>query len=190
MASRRPTDGPQKLQRGKKKINPMLQYVLVGGVLAVLLIVVVVLATAKKPSAPSKPRRSETSEDGGVRPRPGRSAGVAAKAARSAKDVKEQRREERRRQRDIARAARMSNDASRTRRSATGGYARTTSSSPRQLRAIIVDEAGTRYALVGDRRFKPGDDISGHRILEVGSDQVRVSIGANTYSVKVGQPIY
>lgn len=191
MASRRPTDGPRKLQRGKKKGSPMMQYLLIGGVLAVLLIVVVVLATGKKPAPPSKTKRTVSSEDGGVsKPRPPRTVGVAAKTARTAKSAKDQRREERRRQRELARAAKMSNDAARTKRSATGGYARSSSGSPLQLRAIIVDEAGTRYALVGDRRFKPGDDISGHKILAVGSDAVSVGTGANTYSVRVGQPIY
>lgn len=191
MASRKPTDGPQKLQRGRKKSNPMMQYLLIGGVLVVLLIVVVALAAGKKPAAPAKPKRAVSSEDGSVgTARPTRTAGVAAKGIRTAKDTKEQRREERRRQRDLARAAKMTNAVARTKRTATGGYTRSNADSPLQLRAIIVDEAGTRYALVGDRRFKPGDDISGHKILNVGSDEVSVSTGGNTYSVKVGQPIY
>ena len=191
MASRKPTDGPHKLQRGRKKGNPMMQYALIGGVLVVLLIVVVVLATTRKPAAPAKSKRAVSSEDGSaVTTRPTRAAGGATKVAHTPKGAKDQLREERRRQRDVTRAARISGDAARTKRSATGGYSRSNATGSLQLRAIIVDEAGTRYALVGDRRFKPGDDISGHKILKVGSDEVSVSTGSNTYSVKVGQPIY
>jgi len=81
----------------------------------------------------------------------------------------------------------------RTSRSSSGGYSSGGSraaSSPNQLRAILTDNAGSRTALVGERRLKAGDDVEGRRIVEVTTEGVKVEYRQNTYTVKVGQKIY
>jgi hypothetical protein len=112
-----------------------------------------------------------------------------ARAPRAGRDEERaKRREERLKQKQEARGGR-------TGRSSSGGYSRGNASSgssadPSQLRAILTDGAGSRFALVGERRFKSGDDIEGRRILEVSGDGIKMEYRQNTYTVKVGQKVY
>ncbi|HTW90216.1 MAG TPA: hypothetical protein VMH22_00710 [bacterium] len=82
----------------------------------------------------------------------------------------------------------------RTTRTATGGYVHTTdthvASSTNQLTAILTDATGSRVALIGDQRLKAGDDVAGHRILDVEGDAVKVQFRDNTYTVKIGEKVY
>jgi hypothetical protein len=78
----------------------------------------------------------------------------------------------------------------RTARRDGGSVARSRNNNPYQLKAILVDEGGARYALVGDRRLKAGDDVGGRKLVEVGVDAVKVNNGVSVYTVKVGEAIY
>jgi hypothetical protein len=43
---------------------------------------------------------------------------------------------------------------------------------------------------VGERRLKAGDDVEGHRIVEVSGDGVKVEYRQSQYTVRVGEKIY
>jgi len=189
MTSRRDSSGPRPLKRGKKQ-NPMQQYVMIGGVFVVLIVAVVLLTSRKPAPAPAKTAKAAAGETDEARPR----RSVAARPSRDAvKAQKDQVREERRRERETRSTTRRSDDRAGTVRESRGtarstGGART--SNPYQLKAILVDESGQRYALVGDRRFKNGDDVGGRKLVEIDADGVKVNNGVSVYSVKVGQAIY
>ncbi len=189
MASRKAAAAPQRPRaRGAKKgaANQYL-YMAIGAVVVIVL-VVVLLTTGKSQPAPARSKAAAGEETKGKRTKP---TAVAKAPRRSRRDDRvatrssrrgESRREER--QRDRSR---------RTRRSESGGFARSSarrSSSPYELKAIVVDATGSRYALVGEKKLKTGDDIEGRRIVEVGADAVKVEYRANTYTVRVGQSIY
>jgi len=179
---------PRSRQKSSKQIG-MKQVVLAGvGIVAVIVIAVLLFGGGGK--QPAKPRSQVASAEEDVTSRPRKSAARSARTARSARDdEREKRREEKQQRRQEARAS-----DGRTTRSATGGYSRSgpdrIASAPTQLRAILTDATGSRLALVGERRFKAGDDLDGHRIVEVTSDAVKVEYRQNTYTVRVGEKIY
>lgn len=186
MASRSPSRGSRPLQRGKGKKSPMMQYLIAAGGLVVLIVVVVLLvgSGAKRPAAAARVRKAVGSATSGTA-----SKSRSTKVERREEDRKERKRRiraERRRLRDAARAARRS-----SRRGGSRSVTRVKSGSPNSLRAIVTDDkTGTRYALVGERRYKAGDDVGGRKIASVTNDGVTVTYGTTSYSVKVGQPVY
>jgi hypothetical protein len=188
MTSRRAAAGPRPLQRGKKQ-NPMQQYLLIGGISVALVIAVVMLMTSRKPAAAAAPRtgRAPAGATAERKSKPVRPAPSVARTGTGARDRNEQRREERRRgrERDVTRTT-----GGRTARRDGGSVARSRNNNPYQLKAILVDEGGARYALVGDRRLKAGDDVGGRKLVEVGVDAVKVNNGVSVYTVKVGEAIY
>jgi hypothetical protein len=58
------------------------------------------------------------------------------------------------------------------------------------LKAIISQPTGERVAVVGDRQVKAGDQVEGRRIVEIGSDRVKVEYFTKSYEVKLNQPLY
>jgi len=189
MASRKSDVGVQRPKQAPKK-GGMKQFIFVGAGVVVLIIIALLLfgGGGKKPAA----RRTKVASSGeGTIQKPRRSSTTSASTARSSRsEEKAKRREERLRSRQEARAS----GSSRTSRSSSGGYSRGGSSrvsvDPTQLRAILTDGTGSRFALVGERRLKSGDDVEGRRIVDVTGDAVKVEYRQNTYTVRVGEKIY
>jgi hypothetical protein len=173
------------------KKGGMVQFALIGAAVVVVVVGALLLfGGGGKKTASAKPKKSPTGEVavGRKAHTSPRSVAHSAKSGRDAERAK--RREERLKQKQDAQAG-----GSRTSRSSSGGYSqgstsRGSSADPTQLRAILTDGTGSRFALVGERRFKSGDDIEGHRILEVTGDGVKMEYRQNTYNVKVGQKVY
>jgi hypothetical protein len=192
MASRKSGAGVSRPRQISGKKGSMMQFVLIGAAVVVLIVVVLVLSKGGAKNKPTKVRaKATTDEDGVAARRSKKSPSSLARVTRSDRDeAKARRHEEKARRREEARA----DGGSRTSRKSDGGYGRGSSrssqSDPSQLRAILTDGSGSRFALVGERRFKSGDDIEGHRIVEVTNDGVKVEYRQNTYTVKVGQKVY
>ena len=189
MASRKSDVGVQRPKQAPKK-GGMMQFALVGvGVVALIIIALLLFGGGGKKRA--APRTKTASADEGTTKKPRKSPSTVATTGGSKRDEERaKRREERLRSRQEARAS----GSSRTSRSSSGGYSRGRSSrvstDPTQLRAILTDGTGSRFALVGERRFKAGDDVEGRRIVEVTGDAVKVEYRQNTYTVRVGEKIY
>ncbi|MEO0078838.1 MAG: hypothetical protein ABIK86_07580 [candidate division WOR-3 bacterium] len=190
MASRKTAAAPQRPRaRGSKKgaTNQYL-YMAIGGAVVVIL-VVVLLTTGRNQPAPTQAKAS-TSEE--APKKHGKATAVERTARRSRRGDRAATRRTRRSESD--REERQRTRPSSTRRSESGGFVRSSSrrstSNPHELKAIIVDATGSRYALIGDKRLKPGDDVEGRRIVEVGADAVKVEYRTTTYTVRVGQTIY
>jgi len=195
MAPRRSGAGVSRPRQMGPKKGSVAQFAVIG-VIVVVVVVGLLLVMGGRPSKEPSPR---SKSKGAAQPKSGRSErsfGSVARKARSSRGLeKARRREERQQRREEARAA-----GSRTARSSSGGYSRgsssRSSSSPRsttdpaQLRAIVTDGSGARFALVGNRQYKSGDELEGRRILEVGTDAVKMEYRQNTYTVKVGQRVY
>jgi hypothetical protein len=186
MASKKTDSGPKvhTSKGAKKRRNTMMQFVLVGVAVVVLVVVLVLAFGGKKAVAPVKRAASRVARttERTARASAPRDAGASRR---------DQVREERRRAREEARAQRRT-EGRRSRRSTTGGFATTArgASSPYTLKMIVTDPGtGQRYAVVGTRRFKTGDDVSGRRIVDVGAEEVRVEYKSSTYAVKVGGSI-
>ena len=189
MASRKSGAGVSRPRQMSAKKGGMAQFAFIGVAVVVVVVVAVLLFGGKK-SAPATPKKAATGDVAVARKThmTTRSASHAAKGGGSVDRLK--RREERHKQKQAARAG-----GGHTSRSSSGGYSqggssRGSSADPSQLRAIVTDGAGSRFALVGERQFKSGDDIEGRRILEVTSDAVKLEYRQNTYTVKVGQKVY
>lgn len=184
--------GPRPLRRGKKT-NPMQQYLLIAGIFVALIVVMVLLMTSRKPAAApraaARVKSEEEAEESRSSRRKERSSRASGTMRRERKD-KEEVREQRRREREERTMVRRNEERSSRRTGSVGSSARVRTTSPYQLRAIMTDESGVRYALVGDRRFRAGDDIGGRKLVEIGVDEVKVDNGISTYPVKVGQTIY
>jgi hypothetical protein len=173
------------------KKGAMTQFAFIGA--AVVVVVVGALLLFGRGGKNTAPHKSKTpaADQGMVRKvvkKPLAGVVHTVKAGRDA--LKAQRRAERLKQKQDARAG-----GSRTSRSSSGGYSqggtsRGSSLDPTQLRAILTDGTGSRFALVGDRQYKSGDDIEGRRVLEVTGDGVKMEYRDNTYDVKVGQKVY
>jgi hypothetical protein len=193
MASRKSGAGVSRPRQMSSKKGGMVQFAFIGVAIVVVIVGALLLfgSGGKKP-ARTKAKASSADEGLAKKSRGRKSPAVALGAGKSGRDdVRARRREERLKRRQEARAA----GGSRTSRSSSGGYDRGSSSrgssaSPNQLRAILTDGEGSRFALVGERRFKSGDDIEGRRILEVSSDGIKMEYRQNTYTVKVGQKVY
>ncbi len=189
IVSRRSEAGVSRPKKTPPKRGGMVQLVFVAvGIVAVIVIAVLLFGGGGKRAARPRSRRAAVEGDSTGRQR--KSPARAARSARSSRDDKrERRREERRQRKQEARAS-----GGRTRRSSSGGFTSGGSArsfrSPNQLRAILTDNAGSRLALVGERRLKAGDDVGGRRIVEVSADGVKVEYRQNTYTVRVGEKIY
>ena len=202
MASRKSEAATQRPKQATAKNAGMKQFVLVGAVVVVAIVVALLLFGGGKKSARPKPSvaaAADTSMYGSARrPSARKSAAVAMNKANKAKAVHDsltaKRHEERLKQEQATRTA-----GGRTTRNSKGGYtsggnavggSSHVASTLNELRAILTDNSGARTALVGERRLKAGDDVEGHRILEVAGDAVKVEYGQNTYTVRVGEKIY
>jgi sRNA-binding protein len=187
MASKKSEAGTQRPKQKPPKQIGMMQFVLVG-VGIIVLIVVAMLLFGGGGKQVAKPRSRMASAEGDSTGRQRTAAARSVRRASSARDDKKAQRLEERQRKQEAKAS-----GSRTTRSSSGGYtsgSARTSSSPNQLRAILTDNAGSRMALVGERRLKAGDDVEGRRIVEVTAEGVKVEYRQNTYTVRVGQKIY
>jgi len=165
-----------------------MQLVLVGvGVVVVIVVALLLFGGGGKKAAKPRSRAASAERDSTGSRRTSRAR--SARGARSSRgDRRERRREERLQRRQETRTS-----GGRTTRSSSGGYTGGGSRaavSPNQLRAILTDNAGSRLALVGERRLKAGDDVEGRRIVEVSSEGVKVEYRQNTYTVRVGQKLY
>jgi len=190
MASRKSGAGVSRPKQMSLKGGGMTQFALIGVAVVVVVVVALLLFGGGAKKSTSASQKTASADNQGIK-KVSRSAGSAVHASRADRvDEKAKRREERLKQRQEARAA-----GSRTSRTSSGGYSqggtsRSNSADPSQLRAILTDGTGSRFALVGERRFKSGDDIEGRRILEVSADGIKMEYRQNTYSVKVGQKVY
>ena len=190
MASRKAGAGVSRPRQMSGKKGSMMQFVFIGAAVVVVIVVVLLLSGggAKKPTKARTRTKSASADDGVTRKE--RKSASASSARTSRSDDRARRREERLQRKQEARAS----GGGRTSRSSGGGYGRGSSrgsqSDPTQLRAILTDGTGSRFALVGERRFQSGDDIEGRRIVEVTNDGVKVEYRQNTYTVKVGQKLY
>ena len=187
MASRKTESGVSKPKQTSPKKGGMAQLALIGvGVVVLIILALLVFGGGGKKPAAAKTKVA--SFDEGM-PRKARRASASSMRSSRSED-KAKRREERLQRRQEARAG----VEGRTSRVSSGGYSRGGSSrvsaDPTQLRAILTDETGSRFALVGERRFKSGDDVEGHRIVEVTGDAVKMEYRQNTYTVRVGEKIY
>jgi cell division protein FtsN len=194
MASKK-SSAPQRPRAHGVKKGVTNQYMIAAAVAIVLLIVVVVVMTGGK-KAPAV-KRSTAADTGVVRrvskPKSKSTKTLALDAKSAKRDRRAQAAEDRKRRTDAKQQARV--QGRRTQRSQSGGFTRGSGSSrgsaPNQLKMIVTDPStNQRYAVVGDRRFKSGDDIEGRRIIEVGSDAVKIEYRQNQYSVRVGEQVY
>jgi len=190
MASRKSVPGVSRPKQSPLKKGGMAQFVLIGVTVVVVVVGALLLFSGGGKRPASAKQRTASTDTQGAR-KVSRPAGGAAHTSRATRgDAKAKRREDRLKRKQETRAA-----GGRTSRSPSGGYSRGGTSrgasvDPSELRAILTDGTGSRFALVGERRFKSGDDIEGRRILEVTSDGVKLEYRQNTYTVKVGQKVY
>ncbi len=191
MASRKSGAGVSRPRSSGPKKGNMTQFVLVGVVVVALIVGALLLfGGGGKKAAPAKPKKSSTTE-GTVARKTHTTPRSAAHPSKGGRDIERaKRREERLKHKQETKGG------GHTARSSSGGFGRSSggsrgsSSDPSELRAIITDGSGSRFALVGERRLKSGDDIEGRRILEVVDDGVKVEYKQSTYNVKVGQKVY
>jgi hypothetical protein len=202
MASKKSEAGTQRPKQKSGKQLGMMQFVLIGvGVIALIVIALLLSGGGGKKAA--APRANATAADTGSIYGQARKPSTAAihkvSRTRAAHDSLIAKRREARLQRDLeikASGGRSTRTASgsRTRRTSSGGFTGGGSTrgaaATNQLTAIVTDNSGSRTALVGERRLKAGDDVEGHRIVEVSGDGVKVEYRQNTYTVRVGEKIY
>lgn len=164
-----------------------LKFIIVA-VVVVVVVVIVLLATGKK-SPRRVARTSRTRETRLAEPRTARTSRSKDDEVRTAmrEKARMERREERRRRREERRRLRLERRRG-SRRASRGSYAVKTSTPT--LNAIVPQPGGEWVAVVGERQVKPGDQIEGRRIVEVGSDRVKVEYFTKSYEVKLGQPLY
>ena len=189
MASRKSDAGVSRPKKAPAKNAGMMQFILVGaGIVVVIVLAIVLFGGGGKKAAAPKAAKAKADEDAVART-PRKPSGARTSAVSKRELEREKRREERAKRREEAEAS-----GSRTTRTSSGGYSRSGStrdaSAPNQLRAILTDPTGSRLALVGERRLKAGDDVDGHKIVEVSSEGVKVEYRQNTYTVRVGEKIY
>ena len=198
MASKKSEARTQRPKQKSGKQLGMMQFVLIGVGVIVLIVVALLLSGGggKKAAAPrAKTAVADT----------GSTYGRARKPAAHVTSQREKRDEERAKLREekLQRKQEARASEGRTTRTAGGGRTKRTSSggftsggstrvasTPNELRAILTDDAGSRTALVGERRLRAGDDVEGHRIVDVSGDGVKVEYRQNTYTVRVGEKIY
>jgi len=185
LSSAKPDAGKPKLPRRAKKSSDTLQYAMffVVAIVVVIVIAVVVTGTRKRPEtkrleSAQRLRASTARIEGGT------TAGRTHKSA----GTKRLRSRERDRERPERTKERRSSPRTTVSSQSGGGYSRRKTTG--KVLVAIIEESGVRYALIGDRRAKSGDEIDGRRIVDVGKDQVQVQFSTNTYTVKLGQPLY
>lgn len=174
-------------RRGKSKI-PGLQYLAIAGIGLVVLVAALLLVGGRSKEAP-KPKAARAQKSG-TSTRASRRAKASAVSQKSERPSRERRRQER-----LGRAGREREQRAerRPRRSRDGSYrtaSRGANYSPNTLRAIVTDNAGSRLAIVGERRLRAGDEVEGRKITEVGTDQIKVQFRQSEYTVRVGAPLY
>lgn len=182
--------------RRTTKKSGVFQYVMFFVVVVLVIIIIAVVAFGGNKKSATKSERTNKSRstavargDGDNAPVTGRKVGKDVRTKRlrgSRQRVSKPERVARRQERSRLRERETGRV---TVRSSRGGYTSRKSGVP-VLKAIISDPAGGRVAVVGDRRVKPGDQIEGRRITEVGPDRVKVEYFTKTYEVKINQPIY
>jgi hypothetical protein len=183
MASKKaPGGGKRTARRGAQKSGTA-RYIAIGAVLVVVVVVAVVLLS----SGNKQPPRSKTDSEEVV----ARKRSRRRPSATSARSVgsRTDRREERRREREARRTHRKSETRTSGRTTRYGRSGRTKSVSG-VVQAIMTDGAGQRFALVDNRRLKTGDELAGRKLVDIGSNTVKVEYKGSSYSVKVGQPLY
>jgi hypothetical protein len=190
MASRKSEAGVSRPKQKPARQFGMIQFVLVGVGIVVLIVVALLLfgGGGKKSAAPrARMAMADTGSTYGTARKP---PAVAVRKGRARRDSLIARR----RQERLQRTQEVKASGGRTTRTASGGFtsggSKRLASSPNQLRAILTDTTGSHTALVGERRLKAGDDVDGHRIVEVSGDGVKVEYRQNTYTVRVGEKIY
>ncbi len=177
-------------RRGKGQSSNT-QYLLIGIIGVAVIVAAVLMLSGGKPKStrPASSKKSSTSAVSSKKQRSSRRSEFSGQERVSSRDL---RRMEKAKRREEARAARSGGSRRGSKRSRSGGTAgaRVANYSPSTLRAIITDESGTRMALVGERRLKPGDVLEGRRVTEVGPDAVKVEFRQSEYTVRVGGSIY
>jgi hypothetical protein len=158
---------------GPPSKNKLMPYVVLVGVLVVAAVAGVLIFGSRKPATRSTTTREES------RPKRKR-ARTAARERRSEREDREQSSREQRRERRTRESRSKRGDRS-TRKETSSG---------RRVEAIMTDESGQRYVLIGDRQYKTGDAVSGREIQSISSDQITVEYHGKTYAVRVGQSIY
>ena len=200
MASRKSEAAAQKPRRASAKNSGMTQFIIVGiGIVIVIFAALLLFGGSGKKTAGPQARAAAADTLGGVfggtrkQVAAKKAAAAAMNKANRAKTVHDslmaKRHDERLKQGQAAMTA-----GGRTTRSASGGFTSGTAthvtSIPNELRAILTDNTGARSALVGERRLNVGDDVNGHKIVDVTGDAVKVEFGQNTYTVRVGEKVY
>ena len=190
MASRKSEAGTQRPKKAPSKSGGMTQLVFIGvGVVVVIVVALLLFGGGGKKAAAPRPRTAvaDSGSTYGSARKP--TARVTQRAKRNEERAKLREERLQRKQGQEVKAS-----SGRTTRSSSGGYtsrgSTRASASTNQLRAILTDNAGSRMALVGERRLKAGDDVEGHRIIDVSGDVVKVEYRQNTYTVRVGEKIY
>jgi len=177
MASKSKKSGSRGMRgprRGGPKKNKLTPYIALGAFVVLVIIAVVLIAGPGKSKPKPKGKTSEVSS-GGKRKKTKSSAQSSSKARRSTREQRRREREERK--------------SKRKKRSSKPRGTRSKKTSSDVVEAILVDENGERYALVGDRQLKQGDSYSGRRITAIGMGELTVEHRGKTYSVRIGQPI-
>jgi sRNA-binding protein len=191
MASRKSEAGVSRPKQKPTKQIGMMQFVLVGAGIIVLIVVALLLSGGGRKKAVAPRAKVAVADTGSTYGKATKSPAVAAHRTKASRrdSLMAKRREER-----LQRKQEVKASGGRTTRTSSGGFTSRGSaraaSAPNQLRAILTDNAGSRTALVGERRLKAGDDVEGHRIVEVSGDGVKVEYRQNTYTVRVGEKIY
>jgi len=190
MASQKSEAGVSRPKKKPTKQIGMMQFVLIGAGIIVVIVVALLLSGGSKTQTAAPKARVAAADSGSTYGMASKSTPTVHRARARRDSLLAKRRAERAERREEVRAS----GGRRTTRSSSGGYASGGSShaasTPNQLRAILTDNEGSRTALVGERRLKAGDDVEGHRIVEVSGDGVKVEYRQNTYTVRVGEKIY
>jgi len=187
--------GPPGMRAPRKTVKTggfaqYLRFLLVA--LVIIIIIVVVVASTRKtgrrrPVSRAKAGQTGLAERKTAARATSRAKGEEVRASRRER-TKRETREERRKRREERRKERAGRRRVTTRTS-RGGYTVKRSSTP-VLKAIISQPTGERVAVVGDRQVKAGDQVEGRRIVEIGSDRVKVEYFTKSYEVKLNQPLY
>jgi hypothetical protein len=156
----------------------MTPYIALGAFIVLIIIVVVLIAGPGRSEPKPKGKTSESSSRGSSKKKKSKSTSRSSSSSKSRRDTREQRRRERE-ERKSKRKKRSTKPRGTRSKKSTGGV----------VEAILVDENGERYAMVGDRQLKQGDSYSGRRIISIGMGELTVEHRGKTYSVRIGQPI-
>ncbi|OYD14054.1 hypothetical protein CH330_09625 [candidate division WOR-3 bacterium JGI_Cruoil_03_51_56] len=167
--------------RRRKKKDSIGRYILVAIVLLVLVVAaVLVIGGSKKKSKPKSKTAQVKSSKKKLKKSSKAKAGKLAKRGRRSRKKMEKVKKRRVRR----------SKGKRTRRTKKGGHTRKKKTAAYKVEAILVDDSGQRFVMVGDRQLKPGDKIGGRRIIQISANEVKVEYHGKTYSVRIGQDLY